>query len=398
MMLPDELDQITSSDIENLVSDEEPESLRLEYKEGRPDRWAGVPTEKSDIIDERKHEFLKDVSGLANARGGYLVYGISESGGQSARPTEAAGFDGWENPDSRIRHLADLTRNYIAPPLKPEFETLSGFENGLVLLVRAPDSWNEPHMVTYNHATDFYIRKNSEVTKMNIDEIRRRAVGRQTVADEMDQFREQRVTQIGNGNTPMPLHGKAFAVAHLFSLPAQRRELNIDVRNVDEPFPLPGSTGWSYRHNAHGFLTYQTNRDDNVVDYVQLFRSGVAEWVANVENNEDVYPSVAIARYVRDFIKESFKRFQTLELAPPYAIYLSLLGLRGYQAQQTPFRSLIGKNTKINQDEIMLPNVLMELDKSNQPTASSLKKVYDLIWQVVGFPEVPKKSLEKLED
>ena len=59
----------TESDLERLIRDKIEEDARLEYKAA-----ASIGRE-----DNRKREITKNVSSLANASGGTIIYGITES-------------------------------------------------------------------------------------------------------------------------------------------------------------------------------------------------------------------------------------------------------------------------------------------------------------------------------
>ena len=77
----------TESRIQNFITNEVEESLTLEYK----------AAEGLGKTDYQKKEITKDVSAMANAAGGLLIYGISEH----------------QNLDKR--HLPEKSRPSIAP-------------------------------------------------------------------------------------------------------------------------------------------------------------------------------------------------------------------------------------------------------------------------------------------
>jgi predicted HTH transcriptional regulator len=73
------LDAITEEDLQHLVRERVAERKRIEYKESLP----GGSTDE-------KREFLYDVSSLANAVGGHLVFGMKEDAGVA---TEVCGLE-----------------------------------------------------------------------------------------------------------------------------------------------------------------------------------------------------------------------------------------------------------------------------------------------------------------
>ncbi|MDA7511146.1 ATP-binding protein [Verrucomicrobia bacterium] len=69
-MLSSDFDEVTEEDLNSLVRDKVGESRTIEFKSQLP-----------SSNDKDKKEFLADVSSLANAVGGDLIYGIEADNG-----------------------------------------------------------------------------------------------------------------------------------------------------------------------------------------------------------------------------------------------------------------------------------------------------------------------------
>src|SRR5690348_11738053 len=103
-MIPKRLDDILEDDLNRLVGIAE--SRQLEFKQNIGNS------------DEEIKEFLKDVSAMANAAGGDIVYGIVEAVDQNGNTTANAvnGVAG-QNADDVSLRLDNLVRDCIKPRL-----------------------------------------------------------------------------------------------------------------------------------------------------------------------------------------------------------------------------------------------------------------------------------------
>ncbi len=154
--------EITIEDIENLVLiRKERENNYLEYKE------------KIGHSERDKKEFLKDVSGLANASGGFLVVGVKEHK-QSGLPEKICGIektignqkiDEWinnvliSNLDERIHYNLKIF----------EFKNK---DDKIVLLLYIPESPKKPHMITFQGKNNYYVRHNTSVNPATQSEVK----------------------------------------------------------------------------------------------------------------------------------------------------------------------------------------------------------------------------------
>jgi len=90
-----------------------------------------------------EHPFVKDVSSLANTRGGHLLIGIGGQGGVASGFATLPG-----NAERELRRLEELVHTGIAPPiagLQAKAVSLAG--GGFVVVFRVPASRQAPHWV-----------------------------------------------------------------------------------------------------------------------------------------------------------------------------------------------------------------------------------------------------------
>src|SRR5262249_28263652 len=97
-MLSRALPDLTETDIAQLVTNSVTEGRDLEFKRD----WPG------NGDDDRK-EFLADVSSLANAQGGDLVFGVEDKDGVA---TSVVGLDA-TNQDAAILRIENMLRDGI---------------------------------------------------------------------------------------------------------------------------------------------------------------------------------------------------------------------------------------------------------------------------------------------
>lgn len=151
-------DQIDLQDIQDLVQiRKERENNHLEYK-----RELGNS-------DRDKKEFLKDVSGFANATGGFLIMGIEETDGKPDQICGTSKIVGNQKVDEWINNV--LISN-IDEKIRYEIKVLDLPGDQLVVVLHIPESLKKPHMVTYDKRNTYYIRHNTSVNAATQSEVR----------------------------------------------------------------------------------------------------------------------------------------------------------------------------------------------------------------------------------
>jgi predicted HTH transcriptional regulator len=142
-------------DLQRLVNDQVQETDIIEYKR-----------EMYGNSDAEKREMLKDITSMANHRGGYLLIGIDEN--DEGVPTKIVGIEPGKH-DERITscYLDNVDKRILGLAIRD-----IPLDNGrVVIVISIPESINAPHMVTQTGLNQFWKRHGRQKDKMTIDEI-----------------------------------------------------------------------------------------------------------------------------------------------------------------------------------------------------------------------------------
>jgi predicted HTH transcriptional regulator len=113
-----------------LLVDQLPEGQRLEYKAAL-------------LLDSRKQkaEAAKDISGMANAQGGWIIFGIAEGDGEEPLPSQATPLPA-TGLQTRLENILDTSLEPI-----PDYQAATiSIEEGVVIVVRVSKG-TQPVMV-----------------------------------------------------------------------------------------------------------------------------------------------------------------------------------------------------------------------------------------------------------
>ncbi len=170
-MFPVPLKDVTFDLIEAIVDNEMPEGDEFEIKtalpsrDGNPDPWM---TGGDRIGDKARNELIEEVIAFANAHGGTLIVGITES---NDAPKRAASISLIPRCHDLADRFAMQCRDMIDPQL-PVIEVAgvaADDEGNGVLIVRVPRSRMAPHRHDANK--ECYVRRADRSEKMTMREI-----------------------------------------------------------------------------------------------------------------------------------------------------------------------------------------------------------------------------------
>jgi len=373
-MINKHLDKIDISDLKQLQSNAVSEGKTIEYKKLLP----------TNSYADRK-EFLADISSFSNASGGDLIFGILEENGS---PKSIDGLE-IENVDEEIRKYENIIRDGIEPRIifATRAVNVSGKKN--IFIFRVNKSWVGPHRVIYEGHDKFYSRNSAGKYALDTNELKSAFNLSQTLTEQINKFKTERITQLISDNLPLLFYDGGKIVLHLIPLESFSPNYRIDLNPIiNEPAKLKPiyASGWSYRINLEGVLSYSGGRNDKSHSYIQLYRNGIIEAVEGLmlsaEREKKYIPSVAYEIELIKSLREFLNLTKELGINMPIVIFLTLIGVNGYEMAVDRMR-FWGDYYKIDKDILQLPETLIE--SYNTEPKDILRPMFDLVWNACGF-------------
>jgi len=373
-MINKHLDKIDISDLKQLQSNAVSEGKTIEYKKLLP----------TNSYADRK-EFLADISSFSNASGGDLIFGILEENGS---PKSIDGLE-IESVDEEIRKYENIIRDGIEPRIifATRAVNVSGKKN--IFIFRVNKSWVGPHRVIYEGHDKFYSRNSAGKYALDTNELKSAFNLSQTLTEQINKFKTERITQLISDNLPLPFYDGGKIVLHLIPLESFSPNYRIDLNPIiNEPAKLKPiyASGWSYRINLEGVLSYSGGRNDKSHSYIQLYRNGIIEAVEGLmlsaEREKKYIPSVAYEIELIKSLREFLNLTKELGINMPIVIFLTLIGVNGYEMAVDRMR-FWGDYYKIDKDILQLPETLIE--SYNTEPKDILRPMFDLVWNACGF-------------
>ncbi len=387
-MIQRPFDAIAKADIDALIANAVSEFKTLEYKRKLPG------TSEAD-----KKEFLADVSSFANASGGDIIYGVTaavDAQGKKTGAPEAVEPITETTPDAARLRLEEMIRNGISPRPRVHIKEVLGWgDDGrrFVILLRIPQSFASPHMVTFKGTSRFFSRNSAGKFQLDVGEIRAAFLATESQAERLKRFREDRLGRIVADETPVTLESPLRLVLHLIPVASFLNNERLDLTNetiLSSRFrPIMVGNGFDYRPNLDGFLTWIPPTElTHGISYCQVFSHGAVEAVRagsvlggrTEDGRNAIYP--AYEPHVVDALKRYLRGYQEIGVAPPVVVALSLLGCKGYcmwAGSWCQHQVLYS----IDRDAVILPDVV--IDSFDVDVPQVMKPIFDAVSNACGF-------------
>lgn len=229
-MIPRDFHAIEIADIQSLVTNQVSERRTLEFKRELP----------GGGNDARK-EFMADVTSFANAQGGDLIFGLSESKGAAA---QVHGIE-VANPDAELRAIEDRILAGAEPRIPGvRLKWISTDDGKHLLVIRIPASAIAPHRVIVADSAKFYGRKTNGKYPMDTQELREAFTSTEALPARLRALHLEAVDAALRDELPAGLGEGPKAIVSVIPVNYFRARLDLDItrENALAPFRPGGHT------------------------------------------------------------------------------------------------------------------------------------------------------------
>ena len=382
--------------VQRLIDAALPEDQELEYKRELP-RKITDPTRAAQSKADPFEEFAKDVSAMANASGGVLLYGVAEDE-KTKRPciypiTE----EPFDHAQVRLHSVLD---SLIEPRLMGVTFNEVSVEGGYVLGIRVPGSLAGPHWHGKPERRRFSVRRGGRVSEYTYQELRAAFDRNASAATRARQWMTERLASIKEGRTWRPLLPGPMTVVHIIPmLSYYQEEPPIDLRRASElaiKFPKPWMQGgYSDGINFDGYMIYQSGgeEDTELFGYTQLFRDGTMEVVRSAgpvwptDSSDDLVGGGPIAWTVHDAVTMTPSAIRAFGKDGPLLVGASVIGTAGHALPAYGRRD--HRRHVSDRDALVVPAAYVEQTDNDEELNRVAKIALDMIWQGFGYRSCP---------
>ncbi len=375
--------QLEEQDLLEIVTSQETETKTLEFK-----RKISINT------DAEKKEFLYDVTSFANASGGIIFYGIEEKEGF------ASSIRGMKdiNPDKEKLKIESVLKSAVAPRIPGiTIHSIELSDKSIVIIISVPKSWASPHMVTYKGISKFFTRHSNGKYPMDVQEIRQAFLLTENISTKIKEFRLNRIGNVISGELPVTMDEKAKVILHCIPISAFELAQQVDIKSIRLNLYQISQQISSTRYNFDGLLAYTKYGNDEAIEYIQVFRTGIIEIVDNYllnarEDGKRQIPGKWLEDSTIKRFKHSLDTQKSLGISPPFLLSMTLIGIKNYtvvSSSRAMHFPRFSDDNRIEKDTLLIPEVLLE----NYPTDDLdvvLKPMLDTIWNASGREESPR--------
>jgi hypothetical protein len=377
---------LTEEDLQGLVDNAVMEDKTLDYK---VQGYGGS--------DDDKREFLRDVTSFANTAGGHIIIGMEETDGKA---TALPGVS-LASVDDEILRLENVLRDGVKRRIpRVEIRPIPLAAGSQALVIRIPQSWDGPHMVTFKNLSQFWARNSNGKYQLDVDEIRSAFRVSEGLSEAVRNFRTDRIAKIVANETTALIRIPPRIIIHIMPFSAfafngsKFDAKQLYNREWTKLYPI-GGMGASPRVNFDGLVVWTaTGNDMETKSYVQVFRNGIVEAVTCSAFGApgtlfgEATGRLASEEFEQDILKAlplHFEYLNGLGVEPPYILAMSLHGVKGYHLSAGFILGDLDVPHTLERNDLIIPEIIIE-STDNLNFEAVLKPMFDSIWNAAGWP------------
>ncbi|MBG60324.1 MAG: hypothetical protein CMJ16_07690 [Peredibacter sp.] len=336
-----------------------------------------------------KKNFMRDITGFANANGGTIVIGVSDDG-------ELEGVQ-IENFDSLKLQLGNIIRsNSDAPVTNVEFRLLET-DAGSFYAICIPKGKYRPHSIKMsgNNSREFVIRQDASNHQMSMHEIKDLFLSQpneEQINDRINEWLNLRLKVLLENGTIYNTDNDKFLYITLIpegvvfdGVLQSVSEIQATLRTsyISPPYT---PNGWTPTPTADGVISVVKKEDTGrVLSFSNTLKNGVFEFYdpAIIEWYDSHYTRQihqAIDEHIFEQIDKVKSYIQTAGLNSLFNIKVGLIGLNGYKLYQDSPGITVMNAPGITTDKLILSS---SIDVSGD-YKKQMKGAFDHLWNACG--------------
>jgi Putative DNA-binding domain len=304
---------ITLDDVQELIDSKIPESLTLDYKESLPNEYEPKYKDKTEIFKE----IAKDITGLANTNGGYLIYGVSEI---NNLPDKILGIPkNYKDKPVSDWFASFMTGGNVLPNVNYKTKSIPLNESEqIIFILEIPESFNKPHMVKFAGSNCYYKRFETSTEKADHYDIKNMFEFKNNILTQFSDFKKKLNLNEDSqklGLTPISSKAYDFYATALTPRDAPILVVNITPYNLNRRINFIRNTSFDDEIkkinqkisqvvpinpnkvlNQYGSLYCNQNFETNkLISYLQVYKNGSMEYcdtrymIRSVDNGPTLY-------------------------------------------------------------------------------------------------------------
>lgn len=330
--------------------------------------------------DRGKAEFLKDVSAMANAAGGAILFGVNEKSGA------AESLSGLQlaDPDAEIRRLSQILESGVEPRLAGVQFCPFKLGDSDVLVVNVPQSFDAPHRFLFNGHSKFVRRVGTHVSELTYDQLR---AAFDLSSERISRIREQWAIDFSLSRLWKRLREGPVCVLRLSSLVSADGRQTIDPQDARNRWTDLIQSEWAGGSPAYNYegLIAAPGHEDSLVGYTQVYRTGAitsyrvvgTEW-----KGDNLFIPGWAERFLMEALPKSVDFLRNSGIAGSAVIQIGITELSGYKFGYTDHGFSYAASG--NLERLELPELLIDDFAQDINYHALLRPGFDLIWQSYG--------------
>ena len=320
--------------------------------------------------DDDIREFLKDISSMANAVGGFLLIGVAANSEE-----RATALPGIENADDEAtRMLSSCRANLEEQILGLDFGLIEMAPGRHILIWGIPRSSRAPHMITFKGLNQFWRRHGRQKARMTIEEIRDACLRVENLRSRLETFLDER------HKSQLAAVGNQEGVMLLSATPLIVRDEVLDTADSALRTLMRNPPDTDVRPTLYGLQA--DNRDGRV----EVFRNGHIEVGVDISRSggqPNTLNPWTIAQTTLHFLMFVQSVFNHVGLQEPVVVAVTLAGIPAWEMDQGVYRKR-GKWEARRNLEVQPMQFAYPLTPG--PAA---KRIADRVWNALGLDACP---------